>query len=80
MNLVMSAITTMVVSAICVIWGSWYRSNHVMEGAMGMLFGGESSTYSTAGWAMGLGVLAFLVGIGLLIAGLVQRGGSKTTE
>jgi hypothetical protein len=80
MNLVTTAITTMVISAICVIWGSWYRSNHVMEGAMGMFFGGASSTYTTAGWAMGLGGLAFLVGIGVLIAGLVQRGGSKATD
>lgn len=80
MNLVQTAITTMVVSALCVIWGTWYRSNHAMEGAMGAIFGGASTTFTTAGWAMGLGVLAFLVGLGLLIAGLVQRGGRKPTD
>ena len=40
--------------------------------AVGALFGAQDPTYSLAGWASGLGVLAFLIGIALLIAGLVQ--------
>ena len=73
-----SAIVILVVSAMATIWGTQYRQNHAMEGAMGMIFGGSSSgTYTMAGWAMGLGILAFLVGIGLLIAGLVQTRGNK---
>lgn len=73
-SLLKSAIVILVVSAVSVIWGTQYRQNHAMEGAMGMLFGSSSSgTYTMAGWAMGLGILAFLVGIGLLIAGLVQK-------
>lgn len=74
-GLLKSALVVSAVSATAAIWGVWYRSNHAMEGAMGMLFGGAgAAAYTTAGWAMGLGILAFLVGIGLLIAALVQQG------
>lgn len=74
-----SAIVILVVSVTAMIWGIQYRNNHVMEGAMGMLFGG-STTYAMAGWVVGIGILAFLVGIGLLIAGLVRSGRNKPTD
>jgi len=69
-----SAIIILVVSATATIWGVQYRNSHVMEGAAGMFFGGVSQTYEMAGWAMGLGILGFLVGIGVLVAGLVKSG------
>ncbi len=76
-----SAIVILVVSATATIWGFWYRQNHVMEGVMGKLFGGSNAdTYSMAGWALGIGILAFLIGIGLLIAGLVRSGGNKPID
>lgn len=76
-ELTKQAIFVLVVSAIATGGGCQYRKSHALEGAVGMVFGGGSSAYSIASWAMGLGFLAFLVGIGLLIAGLV-KGNSPT--
>jgi hypothetical protein len=53
------------------IWGVQYRSEHAMS-VLGGLFGVVDQTYTAAGWAIGLGILAFLVGLALLIAALVQ--------
>ena len=63
------------------IWGVKYRSDHPMA-VVGALFGAADPTYAVAGWALGLGVLAFLIGIALLIGGLVQtsRGTPKKTD
>ena len=52
-------------------WGFDYRSAHQMS-AVGAFFGATDATYSAAGWAAGLGVLAFIIGIALLIGGLLQ--------
>lgn len=69
-----SAIIILGVSGTATVWGFQYRSNHGFEGAMGSIFGGVSQTYAMAGWALGLGILGFLVGIGVLVAGLVKSG------
>lgn len=79
-SLTKQAIAVLVISAIATGGGCQYRQSHAMEGAMGMIFGGGTSAYTIAGWAMGLGILAFLVGIGLLIAGLVKSGGSNPED
>ncbi len=70
-DLLKSAIAVLVASAAAMIWGFQYRGDHPMA-AMGAFFGSVDPTYALAGWAAGLGVLAFLIGIGLLIAGLVR--------
>jgi branched-chain amino acid transport system permease protein len=69
-----SGIIILVVSGAATIWGAHYRSNHGFEGAIGSIIEGVSQTYTIAGWALGLGVLGFLVGIGVLVAGLVNSG------
>lgn len=72
-----SAVALLLASGAAIIWGAYYRQNHVMEGAMGF-FGGGSQTYAAAGWALGLGVLAFLIGIGTLVAGLMTNGNKRS--
>lgn len=69
-----TAIIVLVLSAVALVWGFQYRSNHPFA-AVGAFFGAEDPVYSMAGWAVGLGILAFLIGIALLIAGLVQSSG-----
>lgn len=69
-----SAIIILLVSGIATVWGFQYRQSHAVEGAVGMFFGGVSQTYVMAGWALGLGILGFLIGIGVLVAGLVKSG------
>jgi hypothetical protein len=81
-NMLGSAIGVLVASAVAMIWGFQYRSDHQMA-ALGAMFGATPDpTYALAGWASGLGVLAFLVGIALLVGGLVQanRGTQKPIE
>jgi glucokinase len=68
-DLLKSAMLVAAVAAMA--WGFEYRGDHQME-AVGALFGQTDPTYALAGWAAGLGVLAFFVGIALLIAGLVR--------
>lgn len=78
-----SAIGILVVSAAAVAWGYQYRQDHAIEGAMGMIFGGQQGiggTYAIAGWVIGIGILAFLVGVGFLTAGLVQLGSNKPAD
>ena len=67
-----SAICILVCSAAAIICGAVYRSNHPFEGAAGV-FGYDNDNYVLAGWALGVGVLAFLIGIGLLIPGLIRQ-------
>ncbi|MBI3894337.1 MAG: hypothetical protein HY313_00250 [Acidobacteria bacterium] len=69
-----SAIIILIASGIATVWGYQYRQSHAVEGAMGMFFGGVSQTYVIAGWALGLGILGFLIGIGVLVAGLLKAG------
>ena len=66
-----SAIVVLLTSVALMGWGFEYRSDHLM-GAVGALFGAGDPTYSAAGWAIGIGILAFLVGIALLVGGLVR--------
>ncbi len=69
-----SAIIILVVSIMATVWGVNYRQNHAFEGAVGAFFGTASQTYSLAGWAMGLGIIGILIGVGVLIAGLIKTG------
>ena len=79
--MVKNSILLLVGSVVAMIWGFQYRGNHPFAG-VGAMFGAEDVTYSLAGWAAGLGVLAFLVGLALLIAGLVRgnRGGEPSAN
>lgn len=70
-GVLLSALSILAISIGSIIWGWVYRTNHALEG-MGAMFGVATATYSAAGWALGLGILGFLIGIGLLIAGLVK--------
>jgi pSer/pThr/pTyr-binding forkhead associated (FHA) protein len=62
-----SGIVVVSISVICVIFGYVYLRNH----PFGMFIG--DPTYSLAGWAVGLGLISFFTGLGLLIAGLVRH-------
>lgn len=66
-----SALAVLAVSVVALVWGGEYRSDHPLA-AVGAIFGSADQTYVLAGWALGLGVLAFLIGLALLIAGLVR--------
>ncbi len=91
-GLLVWAIAVLIASGAGMFWAIPYRQNHPMA-AVGAFFGSVDPTYALAGWVAGGSVLAFLVGIGLLIAGLVRatqtpqaepvhqpgNGGSSTT-
>ena len=70
-GLTASAIVVLLTSVALMGWGFEYRSDRPM-GAVGALFGAGDPTYSAAGWSIGIGILAFLVGIALLVGGLVR--------
>lgn len=72
-NMLQAAIAVLLASGAAMIWGGEYRADHPMA-LVGAMFGAADPTYAIAGWALGLGVLAFLIGIALLIGGLVQGG------
>lgn len=77
-DLTRSAIVMLVASACATLWGYWYSQTHAMEAVGVAFFGGSAGpTYVMAQWAMVVGVLAFLLGIGLLIAGLNRSGSSR---
>lgn len=65
-------------SAAAVLWGYWYSQTHAVE-AVGVAFSGGSTSpiYVIAQLAMIAGILAFLLGIGLLIAGLNRSSGGR---
>ena len=67
------AIGLLASSTLVMVWGFNYRSDHPGAAIAGF-FGEADPVYSLAGWGAGLGALAFLVGIGFLIAGLVRFG------
>ncbi|MEK6406788.1 MAG: hypothetical protein AABN34_07485 [Acidobacteriota bacterium] len=71
-DLVKSAIVVLIVSLIAVAWGYNYTSTHQLSGLANM-FGNVDSTYTMANWAIGIGVLGFLLGVALLIGGLVKK-------
>jgi hypothetical protein len=66
------SIIILVVAVVGVIWGYQYMAGHP-GAAFGSLMGQSDPSYQMAGWALFGGVVAFLVGIGLLIGGLVQQ-------
>lgn len=68
-DLAKQAIAVLVISAGAIVWGISYRADHPYA-QIGAFFGASDSTYTLAGWAMGLGFLAFLIGVGMLVAGL----------
>lgn len=74
-ELLTSAVILLGLSVGAIIWGAYYRQNHVMEGVVG-IFGGPAQTYEAAGWALGLGLLVFLIGVGVLVAGLMKSRGN----
>jgi hypothetical protein len=82
-SLLKAAILTLAGSTSAIILGAVYRSNHPLR-PIGELFGRSDPLYIFAGWELGLGILAFLIGIGLLVGGLVRpsvsRQGSLDTE
>ena len=71
------SIPLLIISIGAIGWGVWYRGDHQFLAA-GAAFGVENTTYTMAGWAAGLGLLAFLTGLALLVAGIV-RGGRQTS-
>lgn len=68
------AIAVLVASVAAMAWGFEYRGDHPFA-AVGTFFGAPDPTYAAAGWAAGLGTIAFVIGIALLIAGLLQSNG-----
>jgi|GEM_PF-3918332 len=73
-GMVKAAIAVLVLSIGALAWAAEYRGEHQFA-AVTALFGASDPVYSLAGWALGLGSLAFLIGIALLIAGLVRGKG-----
>jgi hypothetical protein len=76
---VKGAIVVIVASVGSLIWGVQYRSNHPLS-AMAGFFGTSDPKYEYAGWAVGIGALAFLVGIALLIGGLAQGNAGRRQQ
>jgi hypothetical protein len=70
-DLAKTAVATLIASVVAVGWGLSYRNAHPMQG-VGAFFGYTDPTYSLAGWAIGLGIPIFLIGLALLIAGIVR--------
>ena len=72
-NLTKYAIAILASSTLAMLWGFEYRSDHRLDATAAFFGATASPTYTLAGWAAGLGVLAFIIGIALLIGGLVQQ-------
>lgn len=71
-NLLKSAIIVLLLSTVAFLWGYEYVDSHRLAG-IGAMFGAKDPTYTIASWAMILGVLAFLIGVGLLIGGIATK-------
>ena len=71
-GLLKSAIVVLIVSVVVFLWGMSYVNAHQSAGVASM-FGATDSTYSIAQSSILLGVLGFLLGLGLLIAALVRK-------
>jgi hypothetical protein len=70
-GMVAFSVAVLVASVSSIIWGVQYRGDHP-GAALAGFWGKADPTYSLAGWAIGLGILAFFIGIAFLIAGLVR--------
>lgn len=66
------SVVVLVISAAAFVWGYWYISTHQLVG-FAAAFGYQDPTYNTANGALVLGALGFVLGIGLLIAGLIKK-------
>ncbi|MFN2453488.1 MAG: hypothetical protein ABR577_04645 [Pyrinomonadaceae bacterium] len=71
-NLLKLALTVLIASSVAFLWGYQYVSNHQLAG-FAAAFGAADPTYTIANWAMILGALSFILGVGLLIGGLFQK-------
>ncbi|HTQ98763.1 MAG TPA: hypothetical protein VMH83_02190 [Candidatus Acidoferrum sp.] len=70
-NVLKSAIVILLVSAALVVWGASYRppqGTNVMDAR----FDGISLFHALAAWTLVLGVVAYLVGVVLMIAGILR--------
>jgi hypothetical protein len=76
-NLLTSAIIVLILSVVGFLWGNSYVNAHPFVG-IASVFGASDPTYSTAQSAILLGVLGFLLGLGLLIAALVRGNTPKS--
>ncbi len=73
-SLLRLAIAVLIASTVAFLWGYQYVSSHQMAGSAAA-FGASDPTYTIANWAMILGALSFILGVGLLIGGLFQKKG-----
>lgn len=69
--LLVSAVWTLLISAGALAWGTSYRGTHPFEASRTILTA-QVTAYQIAGWAEGLGAMAFLIGIALLIGALAR--------
>ena len=60
------------ISAIATVWGYDYTQKHKMVG-VAREFGYREDGYEVAQFCMSIGIIIFLVGIGLLIGSFVKR-------
>jgi len=72
-TLTKTSIVLLLLSVGAFFWGNWYMDSHPFIG-MGVAFGMSDTTYTIAKAAVYLGLLGFILGVGLLIAGLVRKG------
>jgi len=61
-------IIVLAISAVAFLWGYWYVDSHKLTG-LAAAFGATDFLYTLAQWAMMLGGIVFLVGVGVLIGG-----------
>ncbi len=78
-NLLIASIITLASSIIAFIWGYAYMDIHKMDG-LADAFGHGDSVYIAAKYLELGGAIAFLVGIGLLIGGLVRNGDKSSSN
>jgi hypothetical protein len=66
-------IVLLILGAVVALWGHSYVSSHAIEGGLGQLTGQFSSTFTAASFAFYGGILAAVIGLGLLLAGSSQQ-------
>jgi len=68
----MSGVLLMVVSAMAYFWSSNYIGQNALKAGLGSLMGQSDPTYSLATTIATFSPFTFVLGVGLLIAGLVR--------